>query len=269
MRIGILPKRTRILGLITVVAGLSLALALFLMPPVERADEVPAFEGSSWFCPVVLLGLAGLEWLIARRRQQRWMELVEEGNRLFQEGKLSQALERYTRASDRARSQPLPRFCMGFSRLSLWQLSAARVDLEASLTLRPLYSDFDSYVRYAAPLALALLDALEGHGARARQRLDALSLDHDDAIQTVAQAIIACREQRWPEARSLARRPEVLRFEGTLGALGRTLEIWSSAEAGEALRQVDRVALFSEAVPDELYAEWPELRAFLEKAPHV
>ena len=197
------------------------------------------------------------------------MAPLEEGSSAFAAGRVAGALELYAQASERAPAQPQPRLNMGFARLYLWQLAAARQDLETSLTLRPLMADRDAVVRAHVPPVLALLDALEGQIARSRQRIDTLDRAAAPGLLSLAEAVLACREQRWTDARSMVRRTEVLALGGTVGALSRTLDSWSLAEMGGPHHHVDRVALFSEASPIELREAWPELFGFLERAPQA
>lgn len=168
------------------------------------------------------------------------------------------SVPRSSRTTDSARAP---------TRLYLWQLAAARHDLELSLTLRPLGQDTDAPFAAVARPMLALLDGLDGRVDRARERLDTLDPDAESSLVALAEAVIACRQQRWKDAQVFVRTPEVLTLTSTIGALARTLDAWSLAEQGGPLEVVDQVALFSEASPDELRAAWPELFAFLERAP--
>ncbi|MDP1829102.1 MAG: hypothetical protein Q8L48_37915 [Archangium sp.] len=201
------------------------------------------------------------------RRKLRWKRLLRQGHEARNAERMARALELYLEAGERAPQQPQNRLCVGATRLYLWQLAAARRDLELSLTLRPLGQDEDAPLRAVAMPMLALLDGLDGRVGRARERLDTLDPGADSSLVALAEAVIACREQRWVDAGAFARDPEVLALGSTIGALARTLDSWSLAEQGGPLQLVDQVALFSEASPDELRAAWPELFAFLDRAP--
>jgi hypothetical protein len=54
---------------------------------------------------------------------------------------------------------------------------------------------------------------------------------------------------------------------GTIGALARTIDALCIEQLTQERRHVDRVVLFGEAAPDELKRHWPELIAFVERAP--
>ena len=83
----------------------------------------------------------------------------------------------------------------------------------------------------------------------------------------LAEAILLIRAGDAMGARAKLGRFEVKHMAGTIGALARTLDALCIERLTGELRHVDRVALFGESGPDELRKAWPELIAFVERAP--
>ena len=79
-------------------------------------------------------------------------------------------------------------------------------------------------------------------------------------------------EEEWltgEDAREMLGRYELRSLGGPTRGLSDALKAWSVELTTGGRRHVDRVALFGEAGPEGLREAWPELVAFVERAPEV
>ncbi|MBE2253490.1 MAG: hypothetical protein IAE78_28440 [Myxococcus sp.] len=121
-----------------------------------------------------------------------------------------------------------------------------------------------------APLVVehqALVKALLGDVAGARQALGQRPSSADPRLNTLTEAVLQLRAGDLEGARTRLGRFDAKQLAGTFGALGRALEGFCVAQLSGELRHVDRVALYGETGSGELASAWPELVAFVERAP--
>jgi tetratricopeptide (TPR) repeat protein len=210
--------------------------------------------------PVVFLVLFGFFYFFALRRQGP----LHEGARLLTQGRYLQALEQFETFRKAQPRVAAAAYNCGISRMSLWKLESALVDLETAQRLGGLAQPHLK-VLLSEQLALAL--ALVGRTTEAHHQLRQISDPSDAAHVALASAILLVRTGDWATARTKLGTLEVKRMWGTTGALARTLDAFCIEQLSQERRYVDRVALFGEASPDELRKYWPEFVAFVERAP--
>lgn len=243
---------------------------IFSVPPAEGTDAATASTGSqtSWWSifagwlPIVFIFLFFIFFL---RAQQKKHADTHEGVRLLNQGRYSQALELFERYRKRQPSQPVGPFNVGSTRLQLWKLESALTELEAA---KKLNATKIAQLRALLPEHLALTHALLGRAGDARRELSEIPAGTGDPGRlALVEAILAARSGDAASARTRLSAFEVKQMSGTVGAFARTLDAWCIERLTGELRHVDRVALFGEASPDELRKHWPELVAFVERAP--
>jgi hypothetical protein len=180
------------------------------------------------------------------------------------QGRYSQALEKLETARARNPFSPLGPYNVGVALSLLWRLAPA----DAALAQAEKGGRHNQFVGRNAPLLRALVAAVAGRTGDALALLDRL---HPEAGETgtaqLARAVLACRRGVFGEALTLVDRFEVRQLGAVQGALGGALRAWALAEETGEVRHVDRLALFGETSPDALRAVWPELVAFVERAP--
>jgi hypothetical protein len=153
---------------------------------------------------------------------------------------------------------------VGIARLFLWQLDEAMTELDAAVK-RP---ENIALVSRGGPMLLALAAALKGMPTAAKawlQQVDPRDADLGNTL--LAQAVLMCREGSFASARQLLSRHEIKQLGGFYAALANALYAWCVEQTQGELRHVDRIALFGETGPERLKAAWPELAAFVERAP--
>ncbi|RKH48548.1 hypothetical protein D7Y23_19900 [Corallococcus sp. AB050B] len=231
-------------------------LVLFVVPRLLR-HFVPDPQLAQMLLPVSLFVLLVPTALYFLPRYRRSKKLTDEGLQLLLEGRVAAALERFEASRPLAKVQVIPTYNIGIARLQLWQLPVAKQEL-ASLEAR---KDLTPQFRAVLSAALALVDALEGRLARVAPRLtEAKSrVDFPLVFAPLASAVVACREGRWAEARTLLSDAALEDLKGPLLGLKKVLEAWCLEQLTGEERSVDAIALFGEASQDSLQAAWPEL----------
>lgn len=190
--------------------------------------------------------------------------LALQGMGLLEQGRYCQALEKFEAARARNRFTPLGPYNVGVALVLLWRLAPA----EAALAQAEKGSRRVPFVRRNAPLLRALVAALAGRTEEARALLDRLDPEvRSSGTAQLARAVLACRQGAFAEVLTLVEGLEVRHLGAVQGALGGALRAWALAEETGEVRQVDRVALFGETNPEVVRATWPELVAFVERAP--
>lgn len=213
-----------------------------------------------WFAVAGLIGFM----LVLGRRIRRINQLNVEGATLLRQGRALAAAAKFDEACTLSPASVL-RANAGNTRIALWELPKARELLEASQRASRLMLD----VRPIAYPALTYVCALQNDVAsfeRYAQQGRTLALQ-DSAILLLAQAIIAVRQARWPDAEALLGRTELQQLGGQSRALQDVLTAWCRQQRGASPSPINKPALFGEVGPERLRAVWPELVAFVEGAP--
>ncbi|WP_375759569.1 hypothetical protein [Corallococcus exercitus] len=239
--------------------------ALLVLIGVPRALNhfIPDRQQALMMLPVVLFVLLVPVALYFLPRYRRSQQLTDEGIQLLSEGRVVAALERFEASRPLAKVQVIPTYNIGISRLQLWQLPVAGQELSSVDARKDLTPQF----RAILSAAIALVDALEGRLSRVEPRLaEAKSrVDFPLLFAPLASAVVACREGRWTEARTLLRDAGLEKLTGPLRGLRDVLEAWCVEQLTGEARPVDAIALFGEASQDSLQAAWPELVDYVVK----
>jgi len=196
---------------------------------------------------------------------QRRSARTQDGARLLDHGRYAQALEIFDAYRRKYPRDAVSPFNTGVVRLSLWRLAPALDDFEAA---RRLSGGKDERLESLLPEHLAVAYALFGQETEARRALSESPKGkaHPGRVGLV-EGILSLRGGDASAARVRLASLEVRRMGGSLGTLARVLDAFCVEHLTGELRHVDKVALFGEAGPDELKAAWPELWAFVERAP--
>jgi tetratricopeptide (TPR) repeat protein len=196
---------------------------------------------------------------------QRRYAPTQDGARLLDQGRYAQALKSFEEYRSKHPKEAVSPFNTGVVRLSLWRLEKALEDLEAA---RRLSGGKDKRLESLLPEHLAVASALLGREADARRALAEIPQGkaHPGRVGLV-EGILSLRGGDASAARARLASFEVKRMGGSLGTLARVLDAFCLERLTGELRHVDKVALFGEGGPDELKAAWPELWAFVERAP--
>jgi hypothetical protein len=201
--------------------------------------------------------------LLWSRRQRGINQLSVEGAELLHRGRAAEALAKFEEFRGKSRSAVGP-FNVGIARMTLWQLDEAARELEVAKK----GSKQLPAVRHGIPVLLGLIHALRGDTRAANDAIGAVDAKLKDTGQVLlAQAALSCRAGDFAKGRELLGRHEVKQLGGFNGALAAALHAWSVEQTQNELRHVDRIALFGETGPERLKAAWPELAAFVERAP--
>lgn len=212
--------------------------------------------------PLVVIFLAFVFWLRVQRRKGI---PHDEGVRFLNQGRYLQALERFAAYRQREPKQAVAAFNTAVARLQLWRLEDALADLQ---TVESLQASRVNELSEWVPEHQALVLALLGRTAEAREKLRAIPLGKGDSGRiALTEAIVLARGGDSSGARARLGSFEVKHLGGPLGALARTLDAMCIERLTGERRNVDRVALYGEASPDGLQRAWPELVAFVERAP--
>ena len=235
-------------------------------PPAGGVHEpVPTPQWSTIFAnwlPIVFLFLF---FIFFMRRLQSRHAPTHEGVKLLGQGRYVQALEIFEKYRRAQPNEPAGAFNSASTKLQLWKLDAALVDLEAA---RKMAKGKVAALAALLPEHLALVQALLGRLGDARQSVQDIPADQADPGRVrLAEAIILVRSGDAAGARAKLSSFEVKQMSGTMGALARTLDAMCIERLTGELRHVDRIALFGETGPEELRKAWPELINFVERAP--
>lgn len=226
---------------------------------------VGSVVASPYIAPVwvAVAGLIGFMFVLGWRIR-RINRLNVEGATLLRQGRALAAAAKFDEASTLSPSSVL-KANAGNSRIALWELPKARELLEASLRASRLMLDVRPIALPALSYVCALQADLTGF-ERFAEQARALALQ-DSATVLLAQAIIATRQARWPDAEVLLGRTELQQLGGQSRALQDVLIAWCRSQRGATPTRINKPALFGEVGPERLRAVWPELVAFIERAP--
>lgn len=260
-------KKTIILWLVLIVLFVAFY-QFFSVPPDPNAAPVPQGPRTDWFsiilgwAPFIVLFVGFI--LFMNARQRRFVP-NNDGVKLLHQGHYVKALEVFEKFSKDHPKLPLGPFNAGSTRMQLWRLEAALRDFEAAQQLGAAKS---KEMVALLPEHLALTHALLGRTADARRMLSEVPAGQADPGRVgVAEAILFLRAGDAARAREKLNIFEVKQLAGTLGALARTLDALCIEQLTGERRHVDRVALFGGTGPEDLRKAWPELIAFVERAP--
>ena len=260
-------KKTIILWLVLIVMFVAFY-QFFSVPPDPNAVPVQRGPGLDWSAILwqwLPFALFFLFFVFVMRARQKKLEPTYEGVKLLHQGHYLRALEVFEKFRKEQPKQPAGPFNAGSTRLQLWKLEAALVDLEAA---QKISAGKVKELAAAIPEHLALTHSLLGRSGDARRMLAEVPAGRGDPGRVgLAEAILLIRAGDAMGARAKLGRFEVKHMAGTIGALARTLDALCIERLTGELRHVDRVALFGESGPDELRKAWPELIAFVERAP--
>lgn len=242
-----------------------IAAVVFLF--VLRSGQDDGVEPAWWAAwgPHALLVLLISGSVLYVRTMNRRAGTVDEGARLLERGRYAQALAQFEvqRQTDPGRAATL--YNVGVCRLLLWQVEQALADLTSASThagatdplLAPLLAEM-----------IALACALLGRRDEASAYLQSVAPGTlTEARQALVLGISAARSGDFSSARAYLGSFEARQMGGVLGALARAVDALCIERVSGELRHVDRVALFGEAGPEGLRVAWPELVAFVERAP--
>lgn len=240
---------------------------IFSRPPGDDFVETPREPdsgGASMFLkglPVLFLGLFAFFYWLARRRHDSTLE----GLRLFRQGRYVQALAIYEKYRKAQPQQPLAALNTGAARLYLWKLEQAAVDLQEA---QRLLGTREWELRGMLFENLALAQALLGRSADARLTLSNLPEARADPTRVgLVEAILLARTGDAAGAHAKLGTFGVKQLGGSIGAMSRAVDGLCIETLTGQRRHIDRVALFGETGPEELRKAWPELVAYVERAP--
>lgn len=198
-------------------------------------------------------------------RFQKKIALANEGVRLMSQGRYAEALEKFERYRLAHPKEAPGAFNAGVAKLCLWKLERAAEDLKAA---EQLGGQKLSTLATSLPEHLALTLALLADEAGARRSLALIPAGKGDAGRiALAEAVLFARAGNPTEARRRLGSFESKQLGGSIGALARAVDAMCVEALTNELRHVDRIALFGETGPQELRKAWPELVAFVERAP--
>lgn len=257
--------RTIVIWVVLIILFVGLFKFLQANPPAEprpQADE--GFWGSmlSQFLPVFV---AFVFFAVFFGRFQKKVALANEGVRLMSQGRYAEALEKFERYRQAHPKEAPGAFNAGVAKLCLWKLERAAEDLKAA---EQLGGQKLSTLATSLPEHLALTLALLADETGARRSLALIPAGKGDAGRiALGEAILFARSGNPTEARRRLGSFESKQLGGSIGALARAIDAMCVDALTGELRHVDRIALFGETGPQELRKAWPELVAFVERAP--
>ena len=226
-----------------------------------------SFRVSPWWglFVVVVIGFVAFGRFQATRP---WRKQYDAAMQAFARGRFAEALDLWSQCYEKTPWKPVVRFNIASARINLWQLKRAREDLLESLTLGAKVKH--PTLPTLAHAQLAFLEALEGNVSDSRAstaKVGAPSKEFALNILPLTEALLDLREGRLEQAQRALRSSEMRQISGTLGELVRVLDAYCVFLGSGEVRHVDKVALFQEATPEELLHAWPDLAAFLARAP--
>ncbi len=234
-------------------------------PELAHAVDRPSllWEVLGSWLPVVLVagGLFAFFVWRARRTNQR----NTDGITLLQKGRFLDALKAFEAVRDRNQRAGVGWYNAGIALLGLWRVVDADASFATAAAKDMRLWDFRTLLAPQRALTAALLDRRTDVADRL---VECASLAVADSAQaTLAKAVLAAREGRWPDARAELQRYEVKMLSGPTRGLADALTAWAAEQLTGQLRHVDKVALFGETGPDGLKKVWPELVGFVDRAP--
>lgn len=256
--------RTIVIWVVLVVLFVAFSKFLAAQPQARNSQTDEGFwlPMLSQFIPLLVLFFVFVVFL---RRAQTKNLLATQGVTLMSQGRYDEALEKFERYRQANPKEAPGAFNLGVAKLCLWKLESAADDLKAAEQLGGLkLSSLEALLPEHLAIALALL----ADEAGARRSLAAVPAGKGDGGRVaLAEAILLARTGKWSEARQRLGTFEAKQLGGSLGALSRAIDALCVESLTGELRHVDRVALFGETGPDGLRKAWPELIAFVERAP--
>ncbi|MBL8936170.1 MAG: hypothetical protein JNM69_16565 [Archangium sp.] len=256
--------RTVVIWVVLVVLFVAFSKFLAAQPQAQasQTDESFWLPMLSQFIPILVLFLVFVVFL---RRAQTKNLLATQGVALMSQGRYAEALEKFEQYRGANPKEAPGAFNLGVAKLCLWKLEGAADDLKAA---EQLGGHKVASLVTLLPEHLALTLALLSDQAGARRSLAALPAGKGDAGRVaLAEAILLARAGSWSEARRRLGSYESKQLAGSIGALSRAVDAMCVESLTGELRHVDRIALFGETGPQELRKAWPELVAFVERAP--
>ena len=250
--------------------GLMIVFAAMYAMFTGEASGQPSGSASpgawGWFVGLLLV-IGGFVAYARFQANRPWRKQYDAAMEAFAKGRFAEALDLWTQCLEKTPWKPTVRVNLGSARLNLWQLKLARQDLLEAVTLAT--GARQTNLPPIAWVQLAFLDALEGHAAASRESTAKAGAPKGVILNLpqLTQAVLDVREGKLDQAQRSLRSSEMHQITGTLGELVRVLDAFCVFLASGQLRHVDKVALFQEAAPDELRRAWPELAAFLDRAP--
>lgn len=229
------------------------------LPEDLRVRFVTSWFPFAMFAVFLAVFVLFLSWARAANR------LSVEGNSFLAQGRFVDAIGMFERAAKLARRSNVIPYYRGIALLCLWRVEEAERAFAEAAGQRVVAADLTKLLHPSRSLAAALL----GREAEARVRLaEAERVGAGSTAEVLlARAVLAGRAQRWDEARGLLQRYEVKLLGGPVRGLADALYAWCVEQLTGELRPVDRVGLLGETGPEALERLWPELWAFVERAP--
>jgi tetratricopeptide (TPR) repeat protein len=205
----------------------------------------------------------------AFRRIRRANAASIEGIAFMNQGRFMEALTSFERGQKIAPRSHLFPFNRGVVLVSLWRIGEADTAFAQAAAMKVANFGFN-LERMVLPQR-AIVAALQGKLDDARThitRAEGLALTRS-AHLTIANAVIALREGDPAKARALLAGYEVKMLGGPMRGLADVLTAWCVEQLSGERRPVDKVALFGESGPEGLRLVWPEVIAFVERAPEL
>lgn len=256
-------KGLRVAGLWLLLLALFFGFRLFF----ANNGESVSTSSSEWVSilsgwgPFVFVFLAffGFFWF----RQRKYAPTYEAQRLLFQ-GRYAPALELFEKYRAKYPKEAVGAFNVGTTRLVMWRLGGAKLELEAAKNLaRGKLGDLAALL----PEHLALTHALLGNVGEARRAMAEVPADKGDPGRiNLVLGILLVREGEWRQAREKLASFEVKQMAG-IGAFARALDAMCIEKLSGERRHVDRLAVFGVGGADELAKAWPEFAAFVARAP--
>lgn len=241
----------------------------------EPGSEASPVASVLDFLPVLFGGAIVVFIAFAYARGTRANKLNMEGINLLNQGRYSEALQRFEEYARRQKDAPAASFNVGATRLALWQPVQAMDHFEKVITGKTGFvigaAGYLAALRGHARANIGLALALVGRSDDAGSRLNALEGGKEPVAATafLARAVLACRAGDWAAARQHLLRHEVQQLGGHQRALSDTLLSWTSERTGGLPVPLNKVALYGETGPEHVRSVWPELVDFVDRAPSV
>lgn len=228
-----------------------------------RSSREPEAIWASVVPVAAVVVVVGVLFVVFRRTAKR-NALSVEAVGLMNQGRYSQALEKFEEFRRKAPKHPLSPYNVAVANLALWRVEEAAKDFDAADALAKQAPD----LKEAVPPFAALASGLLGKPEVAKQWLARLDPQKGDRpLALLAEGLLACRAGDHAGARATLTRFEVKQLGGFHAALASAVSALCLERISGELRPVDKVALFGETGPERLSALWPKLAEFVAKAP--
>lgn len=192
-------------------------------------------------------------------------DVTLQGVSLLQEGRYAEALTAFRACVKQTPGSAAAHYNVGLAALALWQVAEADAAFEAASKRSMRLFDVRKLLYPAWSLAAALLD----RPLDARRHLDEADKHQAQhtALARLALAVLGARSRDWVATRAALEVYAVKMLSGSSRGLADALHAWALEQLTGERRYVDRLGLYGETGPDVLKAVWPELVAFVERAP--